>query len=326
MHDYTVKEVARLLELSTTSIHMLERRKLLTRVENQNYKQEGIRYPKEQVEALFEEQKKLSSHGVSINELAKQFGVYSAKIKKALHDLNMDVERVRTSLTSDRLDYALTPKQEETLATYFTKEIENRPKRNHFYQTHVGVALYQLFIIGDNQAVRLVQNSAQQLGFQLGNKEFILYSKALRTMRVEPCYAIHQPLKKEGNQFITLELPAETKAFYQIVDILYSTCGIENFYVLLRNKQAFFAVRNGDYPLAAGATLEGLKGLQASVVSGKASVSQNLLCFSPTMKTFEVKVKSELVDILTKQADSAGMNLTDFLQQIIQEKAKKEHQ
>lgn|GEM_PF-3986151 len=284
MHDYTIKEVANILALSVTTIHTLERRKILKQVENPNYKEEGIRYPKEQVDALLEEQKKLVSQGLSVNELAKHFGVYPAKIKKALHHLNLEVERVRTSLTSERLDYVLTPEQEKTLATYFTIETETRPKRNHFYQVHKDIALYQLFVIGDNQFVRVVQNSQKQVGFRLESGEFISYGIALRTLGVEPCYAIHQPLKKEGNQFITLELPMETKAFYQVVDILYSTCGVENYYVLIRNKQALFAVRNGDYQLAAGVTPEVVNELQASSVSGQVSVTKNFLRFAPTKK------------------------------------------
>lgn len=320
VQDYSIKEVASILALSVTTIHTLERRKLLRRVENPNYKQEGIRYRKEHVDALLEEQKKLVSHGLSVNELAKQFGVYPAKIKKALNHLNLEVERVRTSLSSERLDYVLTPEQEIILTNYFTKETETLPKRNHFYQAHVDVALYQLFIVEDTESVRLVQNSTKQVGFQVENEEFILYSKALRTMRVEPCYAIHHPLKKEGTQFITLELPVEIKAFYQVVDILYSTCGIENFYVVIRNHQAIFAVRNGDYQLAAGTTPEGVNDLQAYVVSGQVSVTKNLLRFAPTTKTFEVKVKNELVDVLRKRAEREGMKLNDFLQQIIQEK------
>lgn len=323
VNHYTIKEVASLLSLSATTIHTLERRNLLKRVENPNYKQEGIRYPKEQVDKLFEEQKKLGLYGLSVNELAKQFGVYPAKIKKAFDSLNMEVERVRTSLTSNRLNYVLTSEQEKTLLTYFSTETEIRPKRNHFYQAHIDAALYQLFIVGENQSVRLVQNTTMQLGFQLESGEFILYKKALRTMPVAPCYAIHQTLKKEGIKSITLELPVGTIAFYQVLDLLYSVCGIENFHVGILKGRALFGVRNGDYQSAKIITSEEIKSLQTSVVSGEVNVNKNLLSFAPTTKVFEVKVKNELIEVLRKQAASKGMKLNDYLQQIIQEKAYK---
>lgn len=321
IHDYSIKETAKLLRLSAAAVYQYEENGLLKRVEDPHRLQGGVRFPKEQVDQLIEKQRELDASGRSINELAKDLDVYAGKVKEAIEALDLTVPKVKTSINSSRMRYALTPEQEKAITAYITRHRTTRAKRNHLYVANLDAVLYQAFLIAGEQQVRLKKNEQNEIGFQLDNGDFIGYVQALKNLDIEPRYTIHQPKQKGQLGFTDLLVPPGKKAFYQILDVLYSLCGVENFNADFENGKLSISIRNGTYPLDYDLTNGTVETLREYITSGDVEVAEGFVHFSRANKTVQIQIDNLSYDVLNRAAKKMDLSLKEFLQNIISEKA-----
>ena len=317
--NYTVQQAADLLGISVPSVYSYERRGFIKRVEDPHRLQGKIRYRKETVDQLVKEKEQLETSGRSISDFAKQLGVNNVKVTDAIKTLNLDVKKVPSHLKSSKLRYALTPEQEKEIAAYINRQKTTRAKRNHLYFPSVDLALYQSFLIAGEQPVRLIQNEEKELGFQLDSETFVSYMEAIRSLDIEPRYSIHKDKQRAQLGFTDFTVPTGKKAFYQILDALYTVCGVENFNAYFQRGNLVIAVRNGQYAsdYAPAAALQALKEYS---VSGDIEVSEGVWHFNKTVKTIQLEVPTRSYHAYKKEADKQKLSVKDWIHQVLQEK------
>lgn len=228
--SYILREVADLLNCSTNSVYNYHRKGLLKRFDHPDVSGVAIHFYREEVIQLLATKERMESKGKTITQVAETLGIHFPKVKEAIEVLQLDVEKVPTSLGVDSKRYAITAEQEKRIADYMKSQKVPRPKRNYFYFASVDVALNQAFLLEGKETVR-IQLKDRLLGFAIGERGFIPYLEALKTMAIKPLYKIHQPNNRELNGFMDFDIPVGSELSDQVLDTLYAVCGVENFHV-----------------------------------------------------------------------------------------------
>jgi DNA-binding transcriptional MerR regulator/predicted HicB family RNase H-like nuclease len=317
---YTLQEAADLLDCSTTTIYSYERRKMCSRIEDRHRLHGHVRFVKEEIDRLKEEKDQLDAKGKSVTDIAAALGVYPSKVKEAIDALNLKIVSVPTSIRSVSRRFAIASEQEEQIVAYIKQQKTPRPKRNHLYQQGADLALYQSFLVAEEDTLRLKQNGTGTLGFTLENDEFIPYVDALRTMDIEPRYPIHQP--KQGGQagFTDITVPTGRKAFYQILDALYAICGVENFNAEIRAGQLSLSVRNGIYPVSDSVSAGSFSLIKRHIRSGKMAKEDGYWVFSRSSKMVQLQFEEEVFTEMEAAAKKAGVSVKEWIYNLLEEK------
>lgn len=317
---YTLQEVAALLECSTTTVFNYEKKQLIRRVADPHNLRSTIHFFQEEVDQLAEQKKQLAKQGKSVTELAKEQNVYPVKIKEAIDALHLKVESVPTGLGAISQRYCITPELEKQIVHFIENQKVPRPKRNHFYRIYEDLALYQAFRLAGEETLRLKINKRNVLGFAIGENEFMPYVDALKTLDIEPLYPIHQPRNRIQNGFTDIEVPIGKKAFYHILDALYTICGVENFNAEVRKGKACLSIRNGSYPLNKWATEEALAALKNHMKSGEIEVTNGEWHFKRTSLFIQLEFETAEYASIKQLAKEAGISPRAWIHQAIEEK------
>lgn len=318
--SYSIKETADLLNVSVASVYSYERNGILKREEDPHHLKSTMTFSREEVEALVKEKEEIDKAGPSISEFAKKIGVYAAKVKEAITELDMNVEMVRSSIKSDNKRYSLTPEQERQLTEYLGRQRTTRAKRNHLYYPGIDLALYQPFLIAGERQVRLTLNEKKETGFQLDSENFISYVNAVQNYDLEPVYDIHKEKQYNHQGFSDIIVPTGRKAFYVIVDAIYNVCGVENFNADIHQGSLVISVRNGtyisDYPT------NSLEVIKEYLEIGDIEVSDGAWHFRLTKKTIQIQVDAEDMPIFTAEAERQRTSVKELLEKYLKEAAK----
>lgn len=318
--SYTVQEAADRLGVSTSTIYSYEKRNLLERMEDPHRLFSGIRFPKEAVEQLKREKEDRNSAGRSVTEVASRLGVYPGKVSDAIAALHLPVSMVQSGLSEHSYRYAISAEQEEAIRDYIKRQKTTRPKRNHLYRLKEDVALYQSFRIAGEHPVRIKQNGKGEVGFYLENEVFVPYVEALRSYDLEPRYSIHHSKITSSSSFTDLVIPMGKMAFYQLLDVLYAVCGVENFNAEVRDGFLFISIRNGSYPANSFATKEALALVNRHIESGTVKAAGDAWIFMHNEKSLLISLEEQVYDDLKKVASHSNLSLKDWVQQLLIEK------
>lgn len=317
---YTPQEAADLLNLTVPTIYSYEKRNIIKRVDDPHRLKGITLFVKEDVELLAEEKKKLDNMGITISELAKKSGLYSSNIREAIRTMNLQVPMVPSNPYSSRMRFAITSEYEEQILSYLYRQKSSRAKKNHLYIPSFDIALYQTFIVAGEEKVRLKKNQQQIVGFQLENTDFISYIQALRTLDIEPLYRIHRKKAESQSGFTDIIVPTGKKAFYQILDFLYSNCGVENFNADIEGSQLVASIRNAEYRTTQ-TNEETLKLVQQHIVSGKLEMRDDHWVFSRTEKGVQVHMKPEDYLLFKEAARDENLSIKNWIENALAEKA-----
>lgn len=321
-HYYTLQEAADVLGCSTTTVYGYEKRELCKRIEDKHRLSNQIRFYKEDIDRLKVERDELVRKGKSVSEVASELNVFPTKVKEAIEALNLNVESVPTSIRSISRRFAINPEQEKQISDYLRNKKISRPKRNHLYYVEKDLALYQSFLIAGEDNLRLKQNQRKELGFTLENDKFIPYNEAIKTLDIEPRYAIHQPKQRGQSGFTDIVVPTGKKAFYQILDTVFAVCGVENFNAEIRNGQLNISVRNGAYPINEFATADALSLLKKHIPSGSLYKNEEDWIFSRTTKLVQLEIEIDRYRKIEEFAKNSNMSVKAWIHQLIEEKQK----
>lgn len=322
--SYTLQEVAKILDCSTTTVYNFERKGLIKRVDDPHNLRSVTRFHRAEVERLKEEKKQLVNKGKSITEVAKDLGVYPSKVKEIIDSLQLEVESIPLNVGSIARRYSITAEQEEQIVHYLLNQKVPRPKRNHFYWMNADLALHQAFLLAGVETIRLKVNKQNVQGFVIADEEFVPYFMALKKMDIEPLYPIHQPRNRTQNGFTDIEVPVGKKAFYQILDALYAICGVENFNAEIRTGKACLSVRNGIYPINEWATEEAMAVIKAHIKSGEVEKNDGAWHFNRTSLFVQLEFETEEYASIKQFAKEAGISPREWIHQAISEKQSKE--
>ena len=317
---YTPAEVAEALGCSIPTVYSYEKRGFIQKVADPHNLYGTSRFEAEGVEQLRKEQEQLKATGRSITEVAQRLGVYPQKVKEAIALLKLEVLQVPTSIQSAKVRYALTSEQEKEIGQYLKRQKTTRIKRNHLYFPASDLALYQSFLIAGEQPVRLRRNEQEEFGFYLNDSDFLPYLMALRSLDLEPRYAIHQERQGAQKGFTDLVVPLGKKAFYQILDALYAVCGVENFNAEVRNGHLVASIRNGAYAVNEFASSTALSVLQRAITSGKVESDGSHWVFSRSDRTVQLTFTEEVYEELAELAESEGFSFKEWAQLVLEEK------
>lgn len=324
MHpSYTAAEVARVLGCSVPTVYGYANKGFIRKVDDPHRLSGSTRFVREDVDRLKAEQERLHAAGRSITEVANSFGVYPQKVKDAIAALNLEIQSVPLTVQSAKQRYAVTPEQEQAIGNYLKQQKSTRAKRNHLYVPAADVALYQSFLLAGEQPVRLKKNAKEEMGFYLEDEEFLPYIEALRFHDVEPRYSIHQPRQESVQGFTDVVVSTKRKAFYQLLDVLYAVCGVENFNAEIRGGQLMASIRNGVYSVNNFAMKEALNILQRHVQSGKVVSEENHLIFSRSDRTVQLVFEERVFKKLEEIAKVEGLSFIEWAHQNLEEKGKR---
>lgn len=319
---YTVKEIAALLNCSIAVVYSYERNGYIKRIKSADRNYGVGQFSKTDVNRLLAAKEELDSAGKSFSDLAKELDVHPGTIKEAVTSLNLKVNKVPIVLYATRERYALSPEQEHQIKEYLNQDQTIRPRRNYLYYTHIGLARFQLFLLDRKQKVRLTEGENGRIGFYLGNQKFLPYVEAEQKFNLTSAYPIHKPeQEKKGNSsFTDLIISTQAADFYEILDKLYSICGIENFNARIQNEKLFVSVINGDYIFETTELLDVADLLNQYVVFGKVTASENRLIFSRPQKVIEIQLDNDVYENLSKEAQIANTSLTGWIQTLLKER------
>ncbi|WKA60349.1 helix-turn-helix domain-containing protein [Planococcus shenhongbingii] len=319
-HAYTAAEVANLLGCSLPTVYSYEKKGLIQKMADPHQLSGVSRFEREGVDRLKREKEQLNAAGRSITEVAQRLGVYPPKVKEAIAALSLDIQSVPSSFQSTKLRYAITKAQEREIGQYLKRQKGTRSKRNHLYSPTSDVALYQSFLLAGEQSVRLRRNEQAEFGFYLDEHEFLPYLEALRSHDLEPRYGIHQARQSVQQGFTDLVVSTGKKAFYQITDVLYAVCGVENFNAEIRDGHLVASIRNGKYAVNAVATEEALKMTQKVIQTGKVEIDGDYWMFARSDRTLQLTFEEVVYEELKVLAETEGLSLKEWTQRVLKEK------
>lgn len=317
---YTPAEVAEALGCSIPTVYSYEKKRYIQKVADPHNLYGTSRFDAEGVEQLRKEKEQLETAGRSITEVAERLGVYPQKVKETISLLKLDVLQVPTSVQSAKVRYALTSEQEKEISQHLKRQKTTRIKRNHLYFPASDLALYQSFLLAGEQPVRLRRNAQGEFGFYLDDRDFLPYLSALRSLDLEPRYAIHQERQGAQKGFTDLTVSLGKKAFYQILDALYAVCGVENFNAEVRNGHLIASIRNGAYAVNEVASLAALSVLQRAITTGKVERDESHWVFSRSDRTVQLTFTEEVYAELERLAEAEGLLFKDWAQEVLKEK------
>lgn len=317
---YTPKEIADLLDVTVPTIYTYEKRQILQRIEDPHRLKGSTLYEKEGVELLVEEKKKLDDMGITISELARRAGVFASKIREIIRALNLQVPMVPSNPHSSRMRYAITPEFEKKILAHLNQQTTKRAKKNHLFHPSFDVALYQTFLVGGEEKLRLKTDRKERVGFELKNGYFIPYVQAIRTLDIEPLYRIHRKKSEGQNGFTDIAVPIGKKAFYEILDFLYSNCGVENFNADIVGDQLVASVRNAEYRTIQ-TNDDTLKLLQKYIINGKLEMRNDHWIFGRTEKSVQVHMKPEDYLLFKQAAQDDKLSFKNWIENALAEKA-----
>lgn len=319
-NPYTIAEVAQALGCTVPTVYSYEKRGLIQKVADPHRLYSTSRFERDGVDRLKQEKERLDAAGRSITEVAQHLGVYPQKVKDAIAALKLDIRQVPSSIQSTKQRYAITEAQEREISRHLKRQKTTRIKRNHLYAPASDTALYQAFWLAGEQPVRLRRNQLNESGFYLDDHEFIPYVEALRSYDLEPRYGLHQKRQEGQLGFTDLVVPTGKKAFYQILDVLYAVCGVENFNAEVRNGQLVASIRNGQYALNEFVAKDALRIMRTYIQSGKVMSEGNHWIFSRSDRTVQLAFEEEIYEELEKLAEAEGLSLQDWVKKVLDEK------
>lgn len=320
--SYNAAEVAHELGCSVPTVYGYSSKGLIRKVDDPHKLSGASRFIRDDVERLKSEQERLNAAGISITEVAKQFGVYPQKVKEAIAALNLEIQSVPLTIQSAKHRYAVTTEQAQEIGRYLKQQKSTRSKRNHLYVPAADVALYQSFLLAGEQPVRLKYNDQKELGFFLDDHEFLPYLEALRSHDLESRYAIHQQKQEAQQGFTDLVVPTGKKAFYRILDALYAICGVENFNAEVWNGQLVASIRNGQYPVNEFVAKDALRILRTYIQSGKVISEGTDWVFSRSDRTIHLVLEEKVYEELNLLAEAEGLAFPDWALRVLDEKKK----
>jgi len=320
--SYTAAEVARVLGCSVPTVYGYANKGWIRKVNDPHKLSGSSRFVREDVDRFKSEQERLKAAGRSITDVAKQFGVYPQKVKEAISALNLEIQSIPLTVQSAKYRYAVTKEQEQAIGTYLKQQKSTRSKRNHLYLPAVDLALYQSFLLAGEQPVRLKHNDKKALGFFLDDHDFLPYLEALRSHDLEPRYSIHQEKQEAQQGFTDLVVPTGRKAFYRILDLLYTVCGVENFNAEVRNGQLVASIRNGRYHVDDFVVKDTLRILRTYIQSGKVVSEGTNWIFSRSDRTVQLVLEEEVYKEFKLLAEAEDIALNEWAQQVLKEKYK----
>lgn len=319
-NPYTIAEVAKALGCTIPTVYSYEKRGLIEKVDDPHNLYGTSRFERAGVDRLKQEKERLDAAGRSITDVAQRLGVYPQKIKDAIATLKLDIQQVPSSIQSAKQRYAITEEQERQIGQYLKRQKMTRIKRNHLYFPASDTALYQSFLLAGEQPVRLRRNEQGEIGFYLDHQVFLPYLEALRSYDLEPRYGLHQERQITQLGFTDLTVSTGKKAFYQILDVLYAVCGVENFNAEIRDGKLVASIRNGRYPVNGFATDEAFRVLQAAIISGKVESNGGYWVFARSDRTVQLVFEEAVYEELQGIAEAEGLSVKDWAQRVLIEK------
>lgn len=317
---YTPQEAADLLGFTVPTIYAYEKKKILRRIEDPHRLKGNTFYVKEDVDVLVEEKKKLDNMGITISALARKAGVFSSNIREAIKAMNLQVPMVPSNPHSSRMRFAITPEYEEKILSYLSHHKTRRAKKNHLYIPSFDVALYQSFLVAGEQKLRLKTDQKERVGFELENGYFIPYVQAIRTLDIEPLYRLHRKKSEGQNGFTDITVPIGKKAFYEILDFLYSNCGVENFNAEIVGGKLVASIRNSEYRTIQ-TNEKTLKLLRQYIVNGKLEMGHDHWIFGRTEKSVQVHMNPEDYLLFKQEAKKDNLSFKNWIENALAEKA-----
>lgn len=319
---YSMQEIADLLGYSIASIYSYERRGFIQRINDSAFEGQSGKFSEEQVNKLLEMKKKLDASGNSYANLAKTLGVPPGKVKEAVKMLKLDVKKVQTSLYSTRTRYALTAEQEQEIIKYFDQYKPGRPRRNALYYTHMDLAEHQLFQLNTCKKIRLQEDLRGRLGFELKDG-FLPFKEAIEKYSLKPAYSIHQT-QQEGKiaaSFTDLIIPTQNNDFFEILDTLYSICGVENFNAEYIKERLFISIRNGNYSVTTEVGAAAKELIEQYIVFGHIMSEGNHLSFTQSKSVIEIQLDSPTYEIFSNEARMANLPIAVLIQRMLHHQA-----
>ncbi|AQQ55489.1 helix-turn-helix transcriptional regulator [Planococcus lenghuensis] len=319
---YRIGEVADLLGVQNPTVYKYASKGLIERMPDPHRLSRGGKYSRESVDRLVRQKQETEAAGRSINDVAEGIGVSAGKVRKAIEELELDVKKVEAPFEKAAYRFAITPEQEDAIARHLQKRTTTRPKRNQLYLPQLDAVLYQSFRIAGDQFVRLREHSNKGCGFYLEHEQFISIQEGLKTYNLQPRYAIHSQRKRDGAGFTDITVRFGTPEFYQILDVLLATCGVENFNLEILNRRVRIAIRNGRYPRNEFATLEAAAALQKHITGGLLTTEEGEWTFYKDDKLVTLDVPIELYQQLERQAKAAHMSPKEYMLQVLAKQGK----
>ncbi|AUD12388.1 MULTISPECIES: helix-turn-helix domain-containing protein [unclassified Planococcus (in: firmicutes)] len=320
IEGYTPQEAADLLGFTVPTIYAYEKKRILRRIEDPHRLKGTTLFVKEDIDILAEEKKKLDNMGITISELARKAGVFSSNIREAIRTMNLQVPMIPSNPHSSRMRFAITPEYEEKILSYLNQQKTRRAKKNHLYVPSFDIALHQRFLIAGEQKLRLKTDRKERVGFELENGSFIPYIQAIRAFDIEPLYRIHRKKNEAQSGFTDIVVPTGKKAFYEILDFLYSNCGVENFNADIDTDHFVASIRNAEYRTTQ-TNQETLELVQQYITNGKLEMRDGCWVFCRTEKSVQVHMTPEDYLLFKQVAKHDNISLKNWIENALAEKA-----
>ena len=158
-----------------------------------------------------------------------------------------------------------------------------------------------------------------ELGFSLGPNEFIPYDTAMDSLLLEPLYPIHQERQPGNHGFTDLAIGVDTDGFYQVLDLLYTMFGVENFNAEIQGRQLIASIRNGRYSIPSNAPQEALQVLRSSITAGKVDAATNThWSFTHGERAFLLSLDEEVYSALKEQAAAKGLTFKEWAEELLE--------
>lgn len=240
MEWYTKEEVAKILDLSPSTVYYYGRTKKIETIPDPHRVFPEIRYTKDSVDRLKETlQTKVT--GVSPSALAESLQISRYRIYELIHSLALDVPKI--PFGTEKFRYALQPEHVEAIRAIVEKEETRTPR---FYDAARDVALYQMFTNG-TENVRLLWNTTlHEWGVNRYGMTWVSLAE-LEKEGFQASYNIHQPSMRAQDSLL-FHVPKQDGKNFFFLDLVYKEWGVENCTVEDRGTSIHVTVKEGQIP------------------------------------------------------------------------------
>ncbi|MEK4488039.1 helix-turn-helix domain-containing protein [Psychrobacillus sp. FSL H8-0484] len=240
---YTRKEVADLLGISKVTVYHYAKQNKIRKVPDPHRTRREARYYATEVDQLAEQRKELQVEGYSTTELGKKLGISQQKIYQLIKEHNLPVHEVPHG--DERIRYVIPEETAQWMKEEIKRTAPTRGIRSEFYDSHLNIALYQLFTSADDRIeTRVVRNDIGEWGFYSSSRSWIPYDKAIEQYGYKAVYELHRPLIKL-NGYTDFILPKENELSYLFLDYIYLRRGIENIRLREHDNHLALSVKAG---------------------------------------------------------------------------------
>lgn len=309
---YTKQEAARLLGVSTNTIYHYWKQGKIRRIPDPHRLYKEARYYKEEIDQLAAE-KNNQPNGYSPSDIANMLNINVQLIYKYIREGLIKAQEVPVG--DEKYTYIISEEEYQSIKETLQPVIENKIRRNEYYNSRYDIALFQHFQSNKIPTARVEYNSEKIWGFYLPiTQKWIPYEEGIQVYNLKPVYSIHQKSIQNYN-YVRFEIPKEEDIFYPFLDYLYEHWGVENLR-LRSNGLVTILLKEGEQPFSSSFSIEDILPF---LKEGKVVYEDGLLITRSAYQKTSIDLPKNLLNEIKRLAESENIKMSAWIERAITE-------